>query len=205
MATVWDWFFPKECVGCMAEGSWLCASCLAAVPLDQGPVEVPAGLDGLVVATGFAQRSVREAIHTLKYAGVAELAVPLGRLLCDAVRRSGFVVDAVVALPLHPQRQRERGYNQAELLARQFGYPLLTDVLVRYRYRPPQALAASPEERAKNIAGVFGVRKNKTDLLQGKSVLLVDDVCTTGATLREAARVLRAAGAYQVYGAVVAK
>lgn len=108
-------------------------------------------------------------------------------------------VDCVIPVPLHVRRQRERGYNQAELFARgiakNMGKPMVADILIRTRETKAQA-ELSREERLVNIAGAFLCRVDGG--IEGASVLLIDDVCTTTATLEQAALALREAGAREV-------
>jgi ComF family protein len=148
---------------------------------------------------------LQEAIKALKYDFIGELADPLGSLL--ALRLHAFWAKKqveIVSIPLHRRRLAERGFNQSELLAhsiaRRLGLPVNTG-LMRLKNNPPQVELSSAARR-KNMAGVFAWRG---DSLKGQTVLLVDDVATTGTTLDEAARVLRKAGARIIWGAVVAK
>lgn len=135
-------------------------------------------------------------VTALKYGRRPELAGVLGDWMA---RRVGWTaVDHLVAVPLHPARLRQRGYNQAELLAAAIGAAIRRPVradLVRLRDTPPQA-AASAAERRLNVRDAFG--PNGTPDLAGRRVLLIDDVTTTGATAAEAARTLRRAGARSV-------
>jgi len=113
----------------------------------------------------------------------------------------------MIALPLHKRRRRERGFNQSELLAQtiseRLGISLLPgDTLVRIRSTPPQLSMKSRAARLENLRDAFAVQT--TNEITGKTILLVDDVSTTGATLNEAARALKAAGAREVWGLVVA-
>jgi ComF family protein len=112
----------------------------------------------------------------------------------------------LVPVPLHGRRLRERGYNQSALLAAEIGkttgLPAMTDSLVRLRHTKSQVKTAGAEERQRNMAGAFGCRDAR---LAGKRVLLVDDVCTTGATMNSCAVALREAGATSVWGLALAR
>jgi ComF family protein len=151
---------------------------------------------------------MRKAIILLKYMGVARLGAWFAERLNEIYQadRVLFPVDAVVPVPLHPLRLRERGYNQAERIARplaqHLGLPLLPLLLVRTRARPDQLLL-SRAERWNSVKGAYaatpGARAEKL------RVLLVDDVFTTGATLDACARALFAAGAASVYALTVAR
>ena len=126
------------------------------------------------------------------------IAEPLGRLLAQAWPRWQTDVDLIAAVPLHPERQRKRGYNQAELLAVQFSeyvnIPISRDVLFRTRYTRPQ-VGLQGRRRRDNVRGAFQAVR---PLVEGKRILLIDDVLTTGATVRESAETLYRAGATRV-------
>ncbi len=130
----------------------------------------------------------RKLLHKLKYKGRPQVGVVLGNLLGAELLRSDFYqdVDAIIPIPLHLKRQRQRGYNQSEQIARgisqSFGKPTLANVVYRQRYNETQT-KKSREERMKNVEDVFAVHADKLALIEGKHLLLVDDVLTTGATL----------------------
>jgi len=149
---------------------------------------------------------VRGAVHQLKYGHFKALAAPLGQLLAQYLETAPVAADVLVPVPLHPRRLRERGYNQSALLAAEVGkmngIPVVTDSLVRLRHTKAQVKTAGAEERQRNLAGAFGCRDGK---LAGKRVLVVDDVCTTGATLNSCAMALREAGASSVWGLALAR
>jgi ComF family protein len=151
---------------------------------------------------------VRQIIHEFKYNRQIHLRHLIARWLCAALdddRLRGRQFDLIVPVPLHPARQRERGFNQAsllaELLARQSSIPL-KPLLERIRYTNTQT-ALDRSERMENLHNAFRLRKNVD--VRGLRVLLVDDVLTTGSTLNECARVLKRAGALSVYGATAAR
>jgi len=134
--------------------------------------------------------------------GLAEV---LGGLLVTFWRANAFRVDAIVPVPLHRRRVRERGYNQSALLAlvlgREVQLPVLTDALQRDRYTISQ-VRLGWQERRKNVADAFSC----IDLcLAGKDVLLVDDVCTTGSTLEACSIALRSGGARSVHALTLAR
>lgn len=149
---------------------------------------------------------IRQAVHELKYKNLRAVAGLFGRLLHDYLNTNPLPAEVIVAVPLHPKRLRERGYNQSLLLARELArlsqLPLVEDCLVRERHSPPQARTANVKERRKNVAHVFACRDRR---LKGKAVLLIDDVSTSGATLDGCARALKRAGAASVWGLVLAR
>ncbi len=155
-------------------------------------------------AYGVFEEPLRELVHLFKYAGVTALARPLGRLLRLAMPRDRRF-DLIVPTPLHWRRRWTRGYNQSMLLARELA-PVLglkpVNALRRTRATPTQAGLSRTARRA-NVAGAFVVRD--ASLVRGRRVLLVDDVMTTGATLRACAAALKRAGAQSVSIAVLAR
>lgn len=162
-------------------------------------------------ALGHYSGTLRTAVHRLKYNGKTALASPLGTLLAHSLIAaptpllhpglSGVPIDfdAVVPIPLHWRRMRQRGFNQAEriafFLARERGWPLDKGGLWRVRSTSTQT-ALGAESRAANVRDAF--RARSSDYFTGRSILIVDDVLTTGSTLKEAARIVRNAGAVRV-------
>jgi ComF family protein len=151
---------------------------------------------------------VRQLVHEFKYGKQAHLRHPIAEWLAEALadpRLQGRRFDAVVPVPLHPARRRERGFNQADLLAeilsRRAGVPLHA-ALQRVRYTTTQT-AFDRSERMANLRDAFRLRKNAD--VRGLRVLLVDDILTTGSTLSECARVLKAGGALSVHAATAAR
>jgi ComF family protein len=168
--------------------------------------KAPFQMDGLRTCA-FHSGPLRTAIHQFKYEGLRSLAAPLGQLMSRAWSDLDPVdgLDAIVPVPLHRSRQRERGYNQAALLARELGpslhCPVVEDELVRVKATAPQ-IDLSAEQRRANVQGAFKCTKGS---LAGKRVLLVDDVCTTGATLEAAAAALYQANVASVWSFTLAR
>ena len=150
--------------------------------------------------------AMRQAIHQLKYRNLRALAVPLAELLNDYLVANPVPGDILVPVPLHKKRLRERGYNQSSLLAKELGklngLPVVDDCLIRQRHALPQARTSTVDERRSNVADAFTCRDNKP---QGKQVVLIDDVSTSGATFDACAAALKAAGATSVWGLALAR
>lgn len=148
---------------------------------------------------------VESLVHHFKYRGWRRLAAPLALLLCDRLVVEGLASSSVVPVPLHRSRRRQRGFNQAELLARELrrhlGLQAPPGLLVRVRPTPPQ-VGQDRLHRWENVQGAFAWRGAPLD---GRPLMVVDDVATTGATLEACAAALRAAGAGPVIGATVAR
>jgi ComF family protein len=157
-----------------------------------------------VTAAGPYEGLLRDAIHRFKYRNDINLDRPLGCLLARKVGNAVHPTSLVIPVPLHESKLRQRGYNQSALLAKQIAkqlkWPLAGDLLVRTRPDPPQKELAA-RERTKNVKNTFALQRQ----LAGESILLIDDVMTTGATARECARILRASGATTVDVAVLGR
>ena len=210
LKVVTDLLFPPRCLGCGALGSFFCLSCLAATPRIDDPICPACSLtidparpecrcrrhDLLYVrAASTYDNPLRIAIHRFKYGGRKAAARDLGVVLDRAMEPFAAMNPVVMPVPLHPRRQRQRGYNQAALLARVAGagreMTVLESALRRIKATPSQ-VGMSAEERVQNLQGAFSADPR---ICARKDVLLVDDVCTTGATLRAAAEALRRSGA----------
>lgn len=217
-----DLIFPPRCGGCDTPGSLWCDACRADVhPIASrtcarcGQPNVQADLCANCTASpltidsirSFAlfDGSLRHAIHAFKYRRIAALSEPLGDMLTRFWLQSPAPADAIVPVPLHPARQRERGYNQAELLARQVGratrLPVHPNGLQRVRATAVQ-MTLNAAARRENVSHAF---ECDSTAVRSCNVLLVDDVCTTGATLDACAVALKAAGALQVTGLTLAR
>jgi ComF family protein len=142
---------------------------------------------------------LREVIHHLKYADRVSLARPLGRMLRECVDREGFEGTVVVPVPLHRRRERQRGFNQAELLAKMLGRKV-DNKLLRRRKNTPSQTGLSRSQRTLNLAGAFEVCGPVAE-----SIIVVDDVLTTGSTLHEISKTLKRAGAERVEVLTVAR
>ena len=162
-------------------------------------------------ATVFALRyegSARELIHKFKFGGRERLAASIANLLCAQLHRSVEMdgIDMVIPVPLHFGRLYSRGYNQSYLIAREvarvFSMPLGVSVIFRKHATPTQR-SLSRAQRFANMKKAFGLRR--ASAISGKRLLLVDDIMTTGATMFEAARLLKKSGAAAVVGAVAAR
>ena len=143
--------------------------------------------------------TLREIIHQLKYADRVSLAKPLGDILKECLEREPFTGGMIIPVPLHRSRERVRGFNQAELIAARLGVSTTTRLLRRRKDTPSQT-GLTRNERRRNLAGAFEV-----DGRISGTVIVVDDVYTTGATLNEIARTLKRAGAERVEVLTVAR
>lgn len=212
---VLDLLFPPCCGICGAGGGFLCADCerelrpaapprcsrcwaLSPETLCSSCAGSAVALDGARALYTF-EGGARTLVHQLKYRSLHALARPMGELLADYLAQNPLPVDLLVPVPLHRRRRRERGFNQAELLCRAMSSRSEIEIdrraLRRLRNTPHQTRVTDRAQRAANVRGAFSCGGD----LSGRRVLLVDDVFTSGATLRECAVSLRAAGAASVW------
>lgn len=197
--------FPPRCAGCARLGALLCPVCRAElVPYPEGSHQLADALDQVRIAFIF-QSPLREAVHEFKYRGVRRMSQPLGALLAAHLAARPLAVDALLAVPLHPDRQAERGFNHAEALAaevaRTLGLPLINGDLARIRATEQQA-RLDARGRRENMRGAFAWRGSAPP---PRRILLVDDIVTTGSTLGACAEALRAAGSAEVSGLALAR
>lgn len=216
-----DLIFPPTCGGCGAEGTFLCNDCEADIPaLDRMRCRV-CSKPGTSLLCGWCRATdhpfdgitapyrwdgiVRDLVYSLKYKGVRASAPRLSELMIAHLRRRSLSVDVIVPVPLHSRRERQRGYNHSALLAegigRGMGIPVAVDMLTRTRNTPPQVSMRTPEERHKNVVDAFEC----ADDPDGRRVLLVDDVVTTGATIAACSAPLREAGASSIWALSLAR
>ena len=224
VSTSVDLLFPKRCVGCDVEGAFLCGECNDGLPPLEPPYcficsqpgdlmmrlcrrcwERPLQIDSIRSPYRF-EGAIRNAVHSLKYRNLRAMAPVLAGLLADFVVSQSIEADLLVPVPLHPKRERSRGYNQSLLLAREtgalFNMEASSDALRRVQNTPSQASVPSEDERWANVTNAF---QASPDLVGGKRVVILDDVCTTGATQEACSLALKTAGAASAHGLTLAR
>lgn len=216
--------FPPRCAGCGKPGVEFCDACAASLsPMGAVVCEAcgePLPRPGLCSNCRTIQRvfrhvrsafrfegPLRQAVHALKYQKRRSIAVPLGILVSRQLAEFDHAGMLLCAVPLHPQRQKERGYNQSAELARSIADGWGIDCLPEGAFQRVRATGSQVEldhaARQLNVKDAFGV--SDASLVRGKGIILVDDVCTTGATLDACAQALLAAGAAVVDGVTLAR
>ena len=199
---------PPACPGCGREGEALCAACRKvmsrrrdeppAAPIGL-PVRMPVGIVQLEWCCSYTGPA-RACVHALKYDGERRLVEPLARLMAERWQRAGIGGELLVPVPVHAERLRQRGFDQAELLARALGR--LLDIPVEQAVRRAARTTAQHQlgrsARAGNVRSAFAPDARSVAAIADRWVVMVDDVVTTGATLAGCARVLHDAGARAV-------
>jgi ComF family protein len=215
MAVLLDLVLPPRCPGCGVEGAPICARCMRPLERRLGePPGLPIGLSG-DLPEGLAQLEwcaaftgpVRAALLALKYDGERRVAEPLGRVAARRWRHAGVGGELIVPVPIHADRLRTRGYDQAELLARvvarELHLPVVPAVVrataTTAQYRLGRA------GRAANVGHAFACRREHLGHVRGRHVVLVDDIVTTGATLSGCAAALYVGGARCVSALTIAR
>lgn len=194
-----DFIFPKYCLECGKPGKYICCDCVLKV------------LDGTFDKNNFAvfkyKGVIRKAIVSLKYKFTSDVTEELVNATIDRLKPTKFHDITLVPIPLYKQRENWRGFNQAELIgdkiARKLNWQFEPDLLIRLKNTHPQ-VNLKGDKRRKNLSGVFSVNSN-CRLHIKHSVLLFDDVYTTGSTIKEAKNVLEKAGFKNIYSLTIAR
>ena len=206
---IYGLLFPPKCVLCgdlLRSGEQdLCKECRSEAHLFPNGKRKLQFLDSFA-AVWYYEGSIRRSMLRFKFYGRRSHAVSYGRLLAMELTKEfpdGF--DVLTWIPVSRSRRLRRGYDQVELIAKAAARELgmeATPTLRKIRSNPPQSRITGEAQRRANVLGVYRVRQDAD--IRGKTVVLLDDILTTGATMGEAARMLRTAGAEQVHGAAVA-
>jgi len=207
-----DILFPKKCLGCRENGAYLCSKCISSIP-----IATKSQSENVYALYSYTDERIKKAIWLLKYKYNKKIGDELAfllysKLICKSVDEFEFPENSqimLVPIPLSKKRMRERGFNQSEILAKEIvkngevlRFILKTDMLTRSKDGPHQTSIQNRAERIKNIEGSFTVT-NKPNI-EGKCIILIDDVTTTGATLVEGISTLKEAGARKVVGVALA-
>lgn len=208
------------CAECLAaieiHNSVFCSLCSRRLPAENKPCVHKDFSFILAAAAPYRNKTVRELIHALKYRSGTAALIPLSNITSrymEKIKYRPLTIknSVIVPIPLYRSRERKRGYNQSlriALLLRQShptgaAVPVETDALIKIKNTPPQSKTNNRAERMKNMAGSFKIKNSAA--VRGKNIILIDDVYTSGATMNEAARILKKAGAKQIIGFVIAK
>jgi ComF family protein len=220
-----DVFFPKKCIICRNYGKLCCTECIESIEkiytstcpgcgkisgnskyCQSCRTHIKPSVSSIIVACSYQSPVVKEIIHSFKYLGMTEFSEYCADLVSQRLSKIKMPKNLVIVpVPLHRYRCRQRGFNQAELIARSLSEKLKVsggDALARIKKTKNQ-VGLFRDQRLINLTGAFSCVDQ--ELILGKNILLVDDVVTTGSTLNECAKVLKQAGAKSVIGVVVAR
>jgi len=217
-----DWLYPPNCINCGIVGSRICRDCQYLIQPINYPICIvcgtPTRISGvcslckkmkpnyrLLRSWALFEGPVQKAIHRIKYKNDVTLGKELANLMTSFIKDLNLPVDSVIPVPLGERRRSQRGYNQAGLiafpLALEFGWSYLPDGLIRSRETDSQ-VGLNAKERHENVRDAFlAIPK----LVDGKKILLIDDVATTGATLSSCTDALKAGGATDVFAVTLAR
>jgi len=216
-----DFVFPKVCIGCGEWGSFLCKECFERLDFveqicpmcgEDSPMgwthtgcKTRHGMDGLIAIYVYQEPIARAVVDGIKYGFNKKL---INIVLANFCFEMGEQFDLLVPVPLYYYRENWRGFNQAELIAEvvrsQMSDVRLEKLLMRVRNTKQQVTMKTKEAREKNIKGAFRISEKWKGKIRGKKILLVDDVFTSGADMRECAKVLKKAGVELVWGLALA-
>jgi competence protein ComFC len=224
-----DLIFPRECVGCSSEGGYLCKSCLEKIelnsdfycalckrPSEMGKIclncQAQTPLKAIWVGANYNNKIFQDLIHNFKYNYLESISADLALLLSKYLRQKkifeSFDItpeNAILApVPLHRKRFLGRGFNQSELLAKELGKLLSLEsynLLKRVKNTETQ-INLNRSQRQSNVKDAFVMNGN---FVNNKKIILIDDVVTTGSTLKECAKALAEAGYQEIYGLVIAQ
>lgn len=223
--TVLDLFWPVRCVSCKKFGSWICDDCISKIDYPdhllcircQKPslggfthprCQNPLGIERLIFSVSY-QGPVRKIISGLKYKNLTPLTSLMTNLITEDFNFRGITLPQdflLIPVPLHWFKERERGFNQAEALAKALGEKLdlkvRRNLLSRTKYTDSQT-GLSKKKRRENVRGAFKVVDKKK--VKGQKIILIDDVCTTGATLEACCQILKRNGARAIWALTFAK
>jgi len=226
-----DLLFPKSCFGCASDKSWLCPTCslsviaqtpISACPICQEPQTDDLGrvcidcrpesdIEGIISAGAYQSEILKTAIHALKYQFAKEVSQNLAKLVVSKIKSNQILGLAppenflLIPVPLHKRREKYRGFNQAEEIAKHISQSLnlpLESILSRTKKTKPQVDLTSLD-RKNNMADAFALTRPVS--LENRIIFIVDDVATTGQTILECAKVLTPLEPYQIWGLVVAR
>ena len=218
--TILDLLFPIQCLGCGKEGNFICYSCFKKLPLNTKKSK-----NNLLIASYYKNLLIKQLIHKYKYDFIKDLAKPLGLLMVKKLQSQEVRPQKVgtfskkvplfrsdlylVPVPLHKKRLKWRGFNQAELLAQEISkkinIPVINNLLIRIKHTLPQMKIQDAKQRKKNMNQAFALNPNFNNNLENKNIILIDDISTTGSTMKECTQVLKPLKPKNILGLVIAK
>ena len=207
-----DFIFPPKCIGCKNPGDYLCAKCIQKTRIAERE-----NLEWIYSRFDYRDPVIKKALWLLKYKNKKQIAKTFGKLIYELMLEElveletmeNFTHPVIIPIPLSPKRRRKRGFNQAELISKAIintdtanSLAINTTTLIKVKETTQQARIKNRTERLQNLKDSFALASPHK--IKGRNIILVDDVTTTGATLKEARKVLKAGGAKEVYAFTLA-
>jgi len=214
--TIINLLFPIYCLGCEQEGKFICSSCFEKIKMNEKYYFDKADILKKTLVVGYNDDELlKQMIYRYKYNFIKDLSNPLGQLMINKlikdIKKNNLKNLILIPIPLHPKRLRWRGFNQAELLSeeisKELNIPVINNLLIRVKNNLPQAKIQKAFQRRQNVYNVFDLNKDHSfeKEFKNKTIVLVDDISTTSATLKEAARILNILKPKQIWGLVLTK
>ncbi len=215
--TLLDIIFPARCISCGKNGKDFCIECISDAPAAERETA-----KWIFPLYDYRHPPIKKALWLLKYKGKKRLAKAFAEILYEKIMEElselsvmeNFRDAILIPIPLSNKRYRERGYNQAELICRELvkinhlrygvDMQLEKNILIKPRETEHQARIRDRKERLKNIVGSFAIKNESENKIKNKNIILIDDITTTGATLAEARKILKQAGARKIIAFTVA-
>jgi ComF family protein len=210
--SILEMLFPSRCIGCNFRGEILCSNCLDNLKLVERQTE-----ENIIALYDYRDPIIKKGIWKLKYHHSPYLGKKFGELLCESFLEEIDQLKTfskgssvfVIPIPISKNKHQARGYNQSEIISRAFchfksdsTFELKNNILFKKINTIPQARLTNRNKRLKNIKGAFEIKNEKQ--IKGKTIIIIDDVTTTGGTMLEAIKILKKSGAKKVIGFAVA-
>ena len=204
-----DLLYPPRCCFChkITEKEKICSACAAKLPYTkENSRQTKLNYISAAVSPLYYKDSVRDSLLRYKFHSATGYSKVYGQLIAKCIDENGINCDIITYVPLSRKRQWVRGYNQAELIANEIskhsGVPVVK-LLVKVKNNPAQSGIKSPQKRKTNVLGAY--KAVNSELIGEKSVLIIDDIITTGATISECAKILRQQGSGEIFAASLAR
>lgn len=213
-----DMLFPRSCISCKKHLEGLeisgpaCKFCFDRIVINRS-LPVREGAAQIFSLGSYNDETLRKLIHAFKYDRIKTASETIEALIDAYLDKHPIILSLqnsiIIPIPLHPKKERERGFNQAEIIGQiisaKIGIKIESDILKRVKNTKPQAHFAKTEERARNINQAFQATEGVREKISGKNIVLIDDVYTSGSTVKEAIKILKENGAKKITIFVLAK
>lgn len=207
-----DWIFPKQCICCNKEDEFICKNCYSKIKLSHSPIRIFQETHGLIQkfyipCEYHGNKVLKKSVHLMKYKFYKDISEELAQLFVNLFKKYALPVNTfLIPIPLHKQRLKYRGFNQSHEIAKHISAKCnipICDLLLRVKETKQQA-ESTRNQRIKNMKNAFVINPEKS-IPKTSKILLIDDICTTLSTLKEAALTLQNNGYKIIFGAALAR